>query len=142
VRRNITIFCTHASTSPRERWFRYALFVMNKNLQRRILTNNNFSPKLQTYLILNNESFLCNKRKKRDMMESIFPWTGQHNENDGFSKIIHPFQLLANAKVQSNFIDYILILFHLFIRESETSSINQRCSSRRGSSKSFKQSPW
>jgi len=75
---------------------------MNEKLltavQCRILTNNNFSPKLQTYLILNNESFLCNKRKKRDMMKSIFPWTGQHNENDGFSKIIHPFQLLANVK--------------------------------------------
>jgi len=119
---------------------------MNEKLltavQGRILTNNNFSPKLQTYWILNNQSYLCNKRKKRDVTKSIFPWTGQHNENEGFSKIIHQFQLLAKVKGQSNFIDYILILFHLFIRESETSSINQTGSSRRGSSKSFKQSPW
>jgi hypothetical protein len=43
-----------------------------------------------------NHSYVI-KEKKRDVTESIFPWTGQHNEN-----------------VQSNLIDYILILFHLF----------------------------
>jgi hypothetical protein len=50
-------------------------------VQCRILINNNLSPKLQAYLILNNKSFLRNKRKKHDVRESIFPWTGQHNEN-------------------------------------------------------------
>ncbi len=37
-----------------------------------ILTNTNFSPKLETHLILNNESF-----PKKRVTESLSPWTGR-----------------------------------------------------------------